>query len=182
MLLLTIDMPYWLNFLAMAAIAFGGWLPVVAVLEYATHRWIMHHSNRWLDPKQSQLKAHGAHHQGDDAYELLDMPIGNCAILTSPFFVITLIAGAITGAWTIAFAACVGLMAWWFVYAWLWTTIHRAIHEKGAAWFRKTGPIFNYFYSHHMKHHEQVTSNYGTVFPFTDYLFATVKREKQRAV
>ena len=40
------------------------WTPLVALLEYATHRWIMHMANRVLDPKLSQLHAHDAHHGG----------------------------------------------------------------------------------------------------------------------
>ena len=33
------------------------WAPLVALLEYGAHRWIMHKANRWLDPKLQHLKA-----------------------------------------------------------------------------------------------------------------------------
>jgi hypothetical protein len=152
------------------------WMPIVALLEYTTHRWIMHTFNRWLDPKQIQLRSHGAHHQGVDNADFIDMPVRNCILLTAPLMLVTLCVTAVTGAWAIGIAVAMSLLAWCFFYAWAWTVIHRAIHETGAAWFRRTGPLFRYYYDHHMGHHDRVATNFGTVFPMTDYLFGTVSR------
>src|SRR6476661_722177 len=84
-----------LTFLAALALSLAGWLlgfwmwcliwaPLVALLEYATHRWIMHRANRLLDPQLRQLRAHGTHHQGHNDHEFVDMPLKNCLLLTSP--------------------------------------------------------------------------------------------------
>jgi len=162
--------------------AWFAWMPFVALLEYATHRWIMHSFNRWLDPKQVQLRAHVAHHQGEDNADFIDTPVRNCVILTAPFMVVTLGVTAITGAWAIGAMVAMSLLAWCFVYAWAWTVIHRSIHETGAAWFRGTGPVFRYYYDHHMGHHDRVGTNFGTLFPMTDYLFGTVARARAAEV
>lgn len=73
---------------------FGCWLliwsPAIALLEYATHRWIMHKANPVLDPELCQLKAHGKHHQRDNCLEFVDVPLRNTLRLTAPLFLIVL--------------------------------------------------------------------------------------------
>ena len=64
------------------------WAPLVALLEYAAHRWIMHRPNRLLDPRLRQLRAHGTHHQGHNEHEFVDMPLKNCLLVTCPVFLL----------------------------------------------------------------------------------------------
>jgi hypothetical protein len=149
------------------------WAPLVALLEYATHRWIMHKVNRLLDPKLSQFKAHGTHHQGVNDHELVDMSLKNCLLLTSPFFLVLISWGLAVGPLSSVGIPAAALLSWSCFYTYLWTRIHRAIHEMDANWFRKSGPIFRFYRDHHLKHHRNTKSNYGTVFPWTDYLFFT---------
>ena len=149
------------------------WAPLVALLEYATHRWIMHKLNRLLDSKLSQFKAHGTHHQGVNDQAFFDMPLKNCLLLTSPFFLLLVSWGLAVGPLSSIVMPAAALLSWSFVYTYLWTQIHRAIHGTDANWFRKCGPIFRFIRDHHLKHHSNAKANYGTLFPWTDYLFFT---------
>ena len=73
------------------------WLPFVALLEYGTHRWIMHKANRLLDPNLEHLKAHGTHHKGSNDHEFVDMPLKNCLLLTSPALILMAVWGLAVG-------------------------------------------------------------------------------------
>jgi fatty acid hydroxylase family protein len=149
------------------------WMPLVALLEYAAHRWIMHQATRLLDPTLSQFKSHGMHHQGDNDQELVDIPLKNCLLLTGPFFLVLAAIGLATGSLAAMAIPAAALLAWSFLYTWLWSQMHRAIHGTEANWFRRCGPVFRFFRNHHLRHHAHATVNFGTVFPWTDYLFFT---------
>lgn len=152
---------------------FAVWTPLVAFLEYATHRWIMHWANRLLDPRLAYLKDHGAHHLGDDRRELVDMPLKNCLLLTSPVFVLLAAWGLAVGPVSAVVIPAIALIAWSFVYSYLWTGLHRAIHGTEHNWLARSGSIFRYFRNHHLKHHVHSKRNYGTLFPVMDYLCFT---------
>ena len=155
------------------AVWFVIWCPVVALLEYATHRWIMHKANRLLDPKLVQLRTHGKHHQGVNHRDLVDVPVRNGLRLTAPFLLCVLVWGYVVGPAASIVAPALALLTWSFVYAYLWNRMHRAIHDVEGNWFRRSGPIFRFFLNHHLQHHAHANVNYGTVFPWTDYLFFT---------
>jgi hypothetical protein len=154
------------------------WAPLVALLEYATHRWIMHWANRLLDPKLKQLRAHGTHHRGHNDHEFVDMPLKNCLLLTSPLFLLMSGWGLAVGPLGTILIPAAALLAWCFFYSYLWNQIHRAIHGIEFNWFRQLGPIFRFFRNHHLKHHAHAGMNYGTVFPWTDYMFLTYQGRK----
>jgi hypothetical protein len=149
------------------------WMPLVALLEYAAHRWIMHRATRLLDPALSQFKSHGMHHQGANDPELVDIPLKNCLLLTGPFFLLLGGVGLLAGSLPAVAIPAAALLTWSFLYTYLWTQMHRAIHGTEANWFRRCGPVFRFFRNHHLKHHVHAAVNYGTVFPWTDYLFFT---------
>jgi hypothetical protein len=149
------------------------WTPLVALLEYATHRWIMHKANRLLDPRLNQLKAHVTHHRGSNDDEFVDMPLKNCLVLSCPFLLLLLGGGFIAGALGSVIIPAAAFLTWSFVYTYLWTRMHRAIHGVENNWFRKIGPAFRFFRNHHLRHHVHANGNYGTVFPVTDYVFFT---------
>lgn len=159
--------------LLLFAVWFVIWCPVVAVLEYATHRWIMHKANHALDPQLLQLRAHGKHHQGHNEFDLVDMPILNGLRLTAPFLLGVLAWGLVVGPATSIIAPALALLTWSFVYAYLWNRMHRAIHDMEGNWFRNSGPVYRFYLNHHVQHHEHMNTNYGTVFPWTDYVFRT---------
>jgi len=154
------------------------WAPLAALLEYGAHRWIMHMANRLLDPKLVQLRAHGTHHQGSVDHEFVDIPLKNCLLLTSPFFVLLAVWGLAVGPFSAVVIPAAAWLAWSFFYTYLWTRMHRAIHGVEANWFQRTGPVFRFFRDHHLKHHGNAKINYGTVFPWTDYLLFTWRDHK----
>jgi hypothetical protein len=129
------------------------WAPLIALLEYGTHRWIQHRGIRILDPKLEHLKDHGA----------------------SPLFILLAAWGLATGALTAVATPGAALLIWIFVHAYLWTRIHRAIHGIEANWFGRTGPLLRFYRARHLKHHANARVNFGAVFPWTDYLFLTAR-------
>jgi hypothetical protein len=152
------------------------WTPVVALLEYATHRWIMHMANRLLDSRLGQFRAHLAHHQGANNSELVDMPWRNCLLLASPLLLGLAIWGLSWGRPEGIVIPGAALLAWTMLYAYLWTRIHRAIHGVERNWLRRNRRLFRFYRDHHLRHHVNAAVNYGTVFPWTDYLFFTRHR------
>ena len=162
-----------LGWLLSFAVWFALWAPAVALLEYATHRWIMHWANRLLDPRLVHLKAHGRHHQGDNGHEFVDIPLKDCLLLTSPFFLLLAAWGLAVGPWSALAAPAAALAAWSCVYTYLWARVHRAIHGVEANWFGRCGRVFRFFRDHHLRHHADARVNYATMFPWTDYLFGT---------
>jgi hypothetical protein len=162
-----------LGWLLVFMLWFAIWAPLIALLEYGTHRWIMHVANRLLDPQRHQLKSHAAHHRGANAPEFVDVPLKNCLLLTSPAFLLLALWGLAIGPWSAVVVPAAALLTWSFFYKYLWDRMHGAIHGVESNWFQRSGLVFRVFRDHHLKHHANGRVNYGTVFPWTDYLFCT---------
>jgi hypothetical protein len=152
--------------------------PFVALVEYSAHRWIMHKPNRWLDRKGEQHEAHTAHHSGANGGEFVDIPLRNCLLLATPVLLTLAVWVLATGSWRAVVAPCAAMLAWCFLYSFLWTRLHRAIHGVERNWLARGGPVFRFFRNHHLRHHANARVNYGTLFPWTDYLFFTRRRRK----
>lgn len=157
---------------------FAALTPFVALVEYASHRWIMHKSNRWLDRKGEQFDAHAAHHSGANSDEFVDIPLRNCLLLATPVLSTLAVWGLAAGSWSAVTAPFAAMLAWCFVYTYLWSKLHRAIHGVERNWFACSGPVFRFFRKHHLRHHVHAGVNYGTLFPWTDYVFFTWHRRK----
>ena len=151
------------------------WAPLIALLEYGTHRWIQHRGIRILDPKLEHLKDHGAHHRGANDPTYVDSPWKDVLMIASPLFILLAAWGLATGAFTAVVTPGAALLIWIFVHAYLWTRIHRAIHGIEANWFGRTGPLLRFYRARHLKHHANARVNFGAVFPWTDYLFLTAR-------
>ena len=93
--------------------------------------------------------------------------------LTAPFILCVLVWGYVVGPAASIVAPVLALLTWCLVYPYLWNRMHRAIHDLEENWFRRSGPIFRFFLNHHLQHHAHARVNYGTVFPWTDYVFRT---------
>ncbi|MEQ8789343.1 MAG: sterol desaturase family protein [Pirellulaceae bacterium] len=152
--------------------------PFVALVEYGAHRWIMHKPNHWLDRKGVQLEAHTAHHGGANGGEFVDIPLRNCLLLATPVLLTLAVWGLATGSWRAVVAPTAAMLAWCFLYSFLWSHLHRAIHGVEHNWLARGGPVFRFFRNHHLRHHVNAGVNYGTLFPWTDYLFFTWRRRK----
>ena len=169
-----------LSWLLQFVIWFLLWTPVVALVEYATHRWIMHMANRLLDPTLRQFQTHQSHHEGSNEADLVDMPWKNALLLAAPFFLGLIAWGLLVGPLASIVIPGAAFLLWTLVYTYLWTRIHRAIHDVENNWFRRMHIIFRFFRDHHLRHHIHPTTNYATVFPWTDYLFFTWHRPRSR--
>jgi sterol desaturase/sphingolipid hydroxylase (fatty acid hydroxylase superfamily) len=154
------------------------WAPLVALLEYGTHRWIMHKGNRILDPKLEYLKYHRAHHRGANDDDFVDVPLKDCLLLTSPFFFLLAVWGLAIGSPAAVAIPATALLAWCFFYTCLWARVHRAIHGIEMNWFQRSGSVFRFYRDRHLQHHVNAKVNYGTLFPWTDYLFFTWRDRK----
>jgi sterol desaturase/sphingolipid hydroxylase (fatty acid hydroxylase superfamily) len=152
------------------------WTPLVALLEYGAHRWIQHAGVRLLDPSLDHQISHRAHHRGSVHSEHVDTAFKDCLPLTLPAFLLLAAWGAAVGPWQVVVKPVAGLLAWAFIYAYLWTRIHRAIHGIEMNWFQRSGCVFRFFAAHHLKHHRTSGVNYGAVFPWTDVLFGTRRK------
>lgn len=157
---------------------FAALTPFVAFVEYATHRWIMHMPNRWLDRSGEQLEAHAAHHSGANSGEFVDIPLRNCLLLATPVLLTLAVWGLAAGSWSAVIVPGAAMLAWCFIYTYLWSRLHRAIHGVERNWFARSGPVFRFYRKHHLRHHVNARVNYGTLFPWTDYVFFTWRGRK----
>jgi Fatty acid hydroxylase superfamily len=129
--------------------------------EYAAHRWLMHYPGMG---RGSWWREHAIEHHGKGRNDVnIDINALSVAAATSPMFVFAIFLG---WAW-VAFvlAACIG-------YAALWSSLHEAYHGVSENWVTKLR-FYDIWLKHHLKHHQQPTRNFGTVFIFTDWLFRT---------
>lgn len=129
--------------------------------EYAAHRWMMH---RPIFPRSWFYREHAIEHHGRRRNDInIEISPLTVALLAAP-----------------ALSACAWLGPWWLAawvvgvhaYACAWTQIHKAHHDLGAAWVKRL-PGYAYSRRAHLRHHDQPHRNFGTVFPWTDYLFRT---------
>jgi len=157
---------------------FAALTPFVALVEYGAHRWIMHKSNRWLDPKRVQFAAHATHHAGANSGEFVDIPLRNCLLLATPVLVTLAVWALVLGSWSAVIVPGAAMLAWCFIYTYLWSRLHRAIHGVERNWFARSGPVFRLYRKHHLRHHVDARVNYGTLFPWTDYVFFTWRSRK----
>ncbi len=162
-----------LGWLLSFALWFVIWVPLVALIEYGTHRWIMHKANRLLDQKLFHFKSHGAHHKGANDNEFVDAPLKDCLLMSSPALILLAVWGLAIGPFSAVLIPATALLAWDLLYPYLWARIHRANHGLETNWFTHCGPMFQFFRDHHLKHHSNGRMNYGAIFPWTDYLFFT---------
>jgi sterol desaturase/sphingolipid hydroxylase (fatty acid hydroxylase superfamily) len=129
--------------------------------EYAAHRWLMHYPGMG---RGSWWREHAIEHHGKSRNDVnIDINALSVVAATSPMFVFAIFLG---WAW-VAFvlAACIG-------YAALWSSLHESYHGVSENWVTKFR-FYDIWLKHHLKHHQQPTRNFGTVFIFTDWLFRT---------
>ena len=142
--------------------AIVGLIVYAHLAEYALHRWAMH---RPLFGRRSSLyRDHHVEHHGRGRNDLnITISAGNIAMVASPLLIGCAWLG---GDW----AACVFLAS--IVYSEAWTAIHSAHHATGCMWVRSV-PGFHLWSDHHAKHHTRPNRNFGTLFPWTDFVFFT---------
>jgi sterol desaturase/sphingolipid hydroxylase (fatty acid hydroxylase superfamily) len=148
------------------------WALLVSVLyaaaaEYAAHRWIMHRPLPW---RTARYVEHAVEHHGRGRLDInIDLSPATVLVAASP-----LLAGCLWLGWSWALVVG-GLSAG---YAALWTALHRAHHDLGNLWL-KALPGYSWWRSHHLQHHDNPRTNFGAVFPWTDYCCGTACRRER---
>lgn len=147
-------------------ISLGSFFLVMPIIEYVSHRWFMHHPT--LGAKNSVFREHHIEHhiQGRTDSQHVDMhpfQINNGIAMGCILLVVGLVSFQSATVW---FFCLMG-------YAYCWSMIHRASHDVGVPEWPSETWYGRIAIDHHLKHHEQLNGNFGTVFPHTDYLFGT---------
>jgi len=138
---------------------------VCSLGEYVVHRWAMH--RRGSSFFQSHAVEHHGHNRNENRHMGLSLGQWVVANLSlSPLTItVSLLADPFFWIYQLAFTL------WWFMS---WGFIHRAIHDEPSFWWGAyLVPWFRWSRAHHLNHHKKVTTNFGAVFPWTDYLFGT---------
>ena len=107
---------------------------------------IMHHKNN-------------QHHINIDFKSHIAISLASPAILTT-YIMIDLVHSLIV--------FCIALS-----YAYLWTKLHRSIHDLEDNWTKHIPKYYQLARRHHLLHPKDPNKNLGTVFLFTDILFGT---------
>ena len=141
------------------------WMLVMALAEYSIHRWIMHRKRKWIP--NWVFKEHSVEHHGKGRNDInIDLPMYLHLTVGSPLVLLSFYYG---------FLSFVTLMLVFMFHSYMWTKLHRAIHDLEDNWTKK----IKYFYKfklHHELHHKRTGKNFGVVFLFTDILFRTKLR------
>ena len=135
----------------------------MAFAEYLIHKHTMHKRKRWLP--FWIFKHHAIDHHRDDRQDLnIDLPVYMHLMIGSPLIV----ASYLLFGWV----STVPLLATFFYHSYVWTHMHRAIHDLENHWITKTR-YYKRAKKHHLDHHDKPTKNFGVVFLWTDYIFRT---------
>lgn len=127
--------------------------------EYLLHRSAMHKPGLG---KGFWFTLHIEHHRGRDDLNI-KLPTWLVCLAASPMLLPVVWVG---WQWTVVWFVCCS------VYSVVWTALHSAHHNISYAWIAGI-PGYEYWERHHLKHHERPNRNFGTVFPWTDYIFRT---------
>jgi sterol desaturase/sphingolipid hydroxylase (fatty acid hydroxylase superfamily) len=130
--------------------------------EYGLHRWVMHEKRRgWL---RREYQAHHVEHHGRGRNDLnINAHPHVIFTVASPLLLICVWLG-----WP--FAAVIAAFSG--TYAAAWSLLHHAHHDLRFGWLHHV-PGYSLWRDHHLSHHERPNRNFGTVFPWTDYIFGT---------
>lgn len=138
----------------------------MAVSEYWIHRLFMHKPIlgrtgffKWIYLDHS-VEHHGRHRNDIN----IDLPVTNHLIIGLPYIILVYVIGGII--------AVVSIIIVFAIHSYVWTKMHRGIHGIETNWLTKTR-YYEYCKKHHEQHHTKPNTNFGVVFPITDYIFFT---------
>jgi len=142
------------------------WLPIwyffMAFSEYFIHKYTMHKKTflpEWV------WRHHAIEHHRDDRNDLnVDLPFYMHLTIGSP-----LLSFAYFGYGVISMLC---LLFIFYYHSYVWTHMHRAIHDLKDHWITKTD-YYKRARKHHLDHHRRPAKNFGVVFLWTDYVFKT---------
>lgn len=149
----------------------GLFFAVMPLIEYASHRFVLHKPLFGKNGASYQDHHIDHHHRGMNESIHLDVHVlqrNNLLPIAAILLTVYLIGGIVAA---LTWLCCLT------VYGEVWGQIHREAHGLGSDWIAKTW-YGKEAIKHHLIHHENPKRNYGTVFPFTDWIFGTKQRSK----
>jgi len=139
---------------------------IMPFIEYLSHRWLMHYP--LLGKSNSIFKEHHIEHRcrGMLKSNHVDMHPGQLNNGITAGFIL-LVIGLIDSTSAIIWSVCL------LAYCYIWTTVHRSSHGRNEKHWISNTWYGKKMIKHHLRHHDNFNSNFGTVFLHTDYLFGT---------
>lgn len=136
-----------------------------ALVEYSVHRWLMHKPGLG---RRYWYVNHAIEHHGRGRNDL--------DIVVWPTTVFALCVPFLACMWPLvgwSIIATVGVAS--AIYSFVWSVLHAAYHDVGWDWVKRL-PGYVTWRDHHLRHHENPATNFGTIFIFTDRIFRTNSR------
>ncbi len=142
----------------------SGSMIFIALAEYIGHRFLMHRPVLDRIHLKKVFFNHAILHHKLNRTDLnLDLPVRTSLLWGLPFIVGAMLADRVGG---------LVLMAVVCSHAFLWTRLHRAIHDHETNWTQRLW-LFESIKTHHLEHHRRPGKNFGAVFPLTDFVLRT---------
>lgn len=147
------------------------------LVEYASHRWLMHVRHRWTAPAWDAHVGRHHHYYLSDA-PTWDRPRDIWLILFSPIDIVALVlivAGPLAILWyLIGDAAGALVVATCIAYFLAYEALHLTFHLPDGHPALRVGPLAA-MRAHHLRHHllADTHANYAVVLPLWDRLFGT---------
>lgn len=147
-------------------------LLIWSISEYCIHRWVQHGEpvGRWKAASSrsrfvvNTFDRHAIKHHKQGRNDVnVDIVITDTLPAVIPIAI---------PLWFVSPVITIAFVLFSAPYCYLWTKMHRAFHGIETNWTVET-PFYDSYKSHHELHHQHPTFNFGTVFPWTDYLFGT---------
>jgi hypothetical protein len=164
------------------AILLGLAYPVLSLMEYIIHRYLMHRntSAKFLqnDYLAHTFRNHAIIHHGR-CYAIFNEEKSNCAaidIRVRPLTILTVMTLPCLSILFLDPAASFVLFTGGIINGTLWSEIHDEMHRPRGAWFCELR-IYRYLRRRHYLHHRHPNTNFNTLFPMWDWLLGTTSVE-----
>lgn len=148
-------------------------IPVIAVAEYAIHRWVMH--RRWMWPISELHQEHTIRHHGQ-FYRVFDHepdPNGRGIALQISYWYLAIVAIplliALRWSWQPA-----GMLVAAGLYLLAQNTFHSEMHDPRRRWFSGLR-LYKFLCRYHYMHHRHTNRNFNATIPIgLDWIAGTL--------
>ena len=157
---------------------------ILSLLEYATHRFIMHKPtlSRILGTRllSNAFVNHAVlHHK--KCYAIFDRESGPCALMNIAIKQSTSIlvyAPPCLVIFSIDPLTSLVLLLGGPAHSWIWSEVHLEMHSSRCKWYR-TSRVFLYLKQYHYLHHRHPGTNFNFLFPMWDWILGTAAIETE---
>lgn len=157
---------------------------ILSLLEYATHRYIMHKPtlSRILGTRLllNAFVNHAVlHHK--KCYAIFDRETGPCGLMNIGIKLSTsllLIALPCLLVFAIDPLTSFVLLIGGPIHSWIWSDVHLEMHSSRCKWYC-TSWIFLYLKRYHYLHHRHPGTNFNFLFPMWDWILGTAAIETE---